>query len=189
MLIGYFFISIFSLPLIASNKEIISEIEISKIKKKYGYNAEKRLLVWKAMMETSKNGSILKKLKNVNDFFNKFTYKSDRIHWRKKDYWASPIEFIGTGAGDSEEYALAKYYSLLKLGISKNHLKLSYVNYKGKDIYEKEHVVLYYYHKSKTEPIILDIIDKELKFNSKRSDLQYNSKQINEYDIKMIIDL
>jgi hypothetical protein len=78
---------------------------------------------------------------------------------------------------------------LLKLGILKNNLKLSYVNYKGKDLYEKEHVVLYYYHKSNSKPIVLDIIDKALKFNSKRSDLQYNSKQINEYDIKITNNL
>jgi predicted transglutaminase-like cysteine proteinase len=159
------------------------------MKKRYGYKAEKRLLLWKSMMEVSENKSIVRKLKNVNDFFNKFTYKRDIIHWRKEDYWATPIEFIGTGAGDSEDYAIAKYYSLLKLGILKNNLKLSYVNYKGKDLYEKEHVVLYYYHKSNSKPIVLDIIDKSLKFNSKRSDLQYNSKQINEYDIKITNNL
>ena len=42
----------------------------------------------------------------------------------KKDYWATPIEFMGTGAGDCEDYAIAKYFSLINLGIPEDKLRI-----------------------------------------------------------------
>jgi predicted transglutaminase-like cysteine proteinase len=38
---------------------------------------------------------LLNKIKNVNDFFNQITYKTDAAHWKQKDYWATPFEFMG----------------------------------------------------------------------------------------------
>ena len=125
------------------------------------------------MIQTSRNEPLLNQIKNVNDFFNELTYKTDLMHWKKKDYWATPFEFIGTGAGDCEDYAIAKYFSLIKLGISEDKLRITYVIYqKANSRFEQAHMVLTYYHKTGAEPVILDNIDTRLQLASKRSDLK-----------------
>ncbi|XPV67835.1 MAG: transglutaminase-like cysteine peptidase [Halarcobacter sp.] len=145
-----------------------SQEKIESVKNKYGKKAVKRFLILDSVLEKSKNKDILTKLKNINDFWNRVTYKSDLIHWNKKDYWATPFEFLGTGAGDSEDYVIAKYFSLRKLGIPKSKLKISYIKFKEKT--NKPHMVLSYYHKPNSIPIVLDNIDKKLKLASKRID-------------------
>jgi predicted transglutaminase-like cysteine proteinase len=125
------------------------------------------------MIESSKDENILNKIKNVNDFFNQIPYQSDLIHWRKQDYWATPFEFMGSGAGDCEDYAIAKYFSLIKLGIPDEKLRITYVAYKKTNsAFEEAHMVLTYYHKVGIEPIILDNINKTLQVASKRTDLK-----------------
>lgn len=171
--ISFVLILLSSILLLASRTYNISPSELKIIENKYGSHAKTRVESWDAMIESSKNKSILNKLKNVNDFFNKITYKSDLSHWGKKDYWATPIEFMGTGAGDCEDYAIAKYFSLIKLGVPDNKLRITYVTYsKANSKYEQAHMVLTYYHKSGAEPVVLDNINKSLKLASKRKDLK-----------------
>ncbi|MGB9802176.1 MAG: transglutaminase-like cysteine peptidase, partial [Arcobacter sp.] len=95
----------------------ISQEKLDKFTQKYGEKAKIRVLVWDEMVENAKSKDILHKLKDVNDFFNKIKYQTDQSHWGKKDYWAAPFEFMGTGAGDCEDYAIAKYFTLRKLGV------------------------------------------------------------------------
>ena len=149
----------------------ISKKDLKKIQKKYGKKAKKRVLLWDKMLEKNKNKKTVKKLKSVNDFFNQLKYRSDRNVWKKDDYWASPFEFLGVGAGDCEDYAIAKYFALRALGIPDKKLKITYVKLKqnGKSI---AHMVLNYYHKPTSTPIILDNADKSLKLASKRKDLK-----------------
>ena len=124
-------------------------------------------------MQESQNKKVLHKLKNVNDFFNKIKYKRDLAHWGKNDYWAAPFEFMGTGAGDCEDYAIAKYYSLIKLGIPEHKLRITYVKLLRKRTkYEEAHMVLTYYHKKNSTPIVLDNVNKKLQLASKRKDLK-----------------
>lgn len=182
------FISLFFTPLYAINLSNLNTSNYEYIKNKYGTNALKRVQLWNKMIESSQNESTLNKIKNVNDFFNKFAYKEDLVHWKKKDYWATPLEFMATGAGDSEDYALAKYYSLLKLGIPKQNLKISYVEYKGSKPFKINHVVLNYFHNLNSEAIVLDNIEEKLKLTSKRPDLRYNNKKINEEKIESILN-
>lgn len=52
------------------------------------------------------------KLQAVNDFFNRHIVFDDDLNiWRQSDYWATPLETIGRGRGDCEDFAIAKYYS------------------------------------------------------------------------------
>ena len=183
-----FFISLFSTSSYAINLSTLDNTNYEYIKNKYGTNAVKRVKLWNKMIESSKNESILNKIKNVNDFFNKFTYKEDLIHWRKKDYWATPFEFMVTGAGDSQDYAIAKYYSLIKLGIPKNKLKILQVEYKGTKPFKNHHVVLNYFHNLNSEAIVLDNIEGELKLTSKRPDLRYNYQRVDEEKIEDILN-
>ncbi|RXJ83557.1 transglutaminase-like cysteine peptidase [Arcobacter cloacae] len=171
--ISFFLIPLLSLFLTASKNFHISPAQIAQIEKKYGQQAKQRIEQWDSLIESSKNESTLNKLKNVNDFFNKIPYKTDSVHWKKKDYWATPIEFMGTGAGDCEDYAIAKYFSLINLGIPEDKLRITYVTYrKLNSKYEEAHMVLTYYHKVGAEPIVLDNINKSLQPASKRPDLK-----------------
>ena len=174
ILIIYFtIISFSSIFLIASKNFNITDSQLNSIERKYGSSAKTRVEAWDSMIESSKNESLLNKIKNVNDFFNQITYKTDAAHWKQKDYWATPFEFMGTGAGDCEDYAIAKYFSLIKLGIPDDKLRITYVIYKkANSRFEQAHMVLTYYHKAGAEPVILDNINRRLELASKRDDLK-----------------
>jgi len=153
--------------------DTISSVDIKKIERKYGKKAKKRAVLWSEMIESLRDEKILKKLKVVNDFFNKFRYIPDRKVWHQEDYWASPFEFIGVGAGDCEDYAIAKYFSLRILGVPDSKLKITYVKLKKRIRgYDEAHMVLNYYHRRTSTPIVLDNIDKKLKLATKRKDLK-----------------
>ena len=173
LIISFALISFSSIILIASKTFNISESQLNSISSKYGSSGKNRVEAWDSMIESSKNESLLNKIKNVNDFFNQITYKTDAAHWKQKDYWATPFEFMGTGAGDCEDYAIAKYFSLVKLGIPDDKLRITYVIYKkANSRFEQAHMVLTYYHKTGAEPVILDNINRRLELASKRDDLK-----------------
>ena len=171
-IILYLFIILATTYLFSTNipKNISSE-KIIKIKKKYGKKAERRVILWDRMLEKTRGQKTIKKLKSVNDFFNKIKYLSDEKVWKQEDYWASPFEFLGVGAGDCEDFAIAKYFALRALGIPEEKLKITYVTLtqKNKSI---AHMVLNYYHKPTSTPIILDSLNKKLKLATKRKDLK-----------------
>jgi len=151
----------------------ITQNQLSKITAKYGEKAQRRVEIWDNVIQNAKSKDILHKLKDVNDFWNKLRYKRDIAHWKKNDYWATPFEFLGTGAGDCEDYAIAKYYSLKKLGVPDSKLRITYVKLKRlRTKYEEAHMVLTYYHKPGATPIVLDNVNKKLKLASKRPDLR-----------------
>lgn len=150
----------------------IPQDKIDAVKKKYGNSVEQRFEIWDRVLESAKKKDILHKLKDVNDFWNKVAYKTDPVHWKKRDYWASPFEFLGTGAGDCEDYAIAKYFSLRQLGVPDSKLRITYVKLKTRGSrFDQAHMVLTYYHKPDSTPIVLDNIDKRLKLATKRVDL------------------
>lgn len=64
-------------------------------------------------------------LKLVNRTVNgAMTYKSDAAIWGTSDYWATPSEMARKGAGDCEDFALAKYWALRSLGVPDEKLQL-----------------------------------------------------------------
>lgn len=108
------------------------------------------------------------KLDKVNNFFNQMEFVSDIDHWGKKDYWATPIEFLTTYAGDCEDFAIAKYFSLQAMGIPEEKLNLTYVKSLKYNAY---HMILTYHSNLEAEPLILDNIVGKVKPASERSDL------------------
>lgn len=132
--------------------------------------AENRIIGFENLIKKNQHKSTLHKLIAVNKFFNKITYKEDKQTWGKNDYWAKPKEFLNKGAGDCEDYALAKLYALNKLGIPLNKFKLIYSKIKKN---EKPHMVLAYYYNTKKEPLILDNFNKKIFLANKRNDLEY----------------
>ena len=68
------------------------------------------------------------RLSAVNEFFNRrIAFTPDIDVWSQPDYWASPLETLGKGRGDCEDYVIGKYFSLLAAGVPVATLRLVYV--------------------------------------------------------------
>ena len=173
LLISFFIISLILTVTTAKKTYNLSQSKLNAITSKYGEKAKKRVEIWDKIIQNAKSKDILNKLKDVNDFWNKVKYSRDKAAWGKKDYWAAPFEFLGHGRGDCEDYAIAKYFSLRKLGVPEKKLRITYVKLKRRRTkFEEAHMVLTYYHKPGATPIVLDNINKKLKLASKRKDLR-----------------
>ena len=150
-----------------------SKNELNSVKSSYGDKAHKRVVLLKSIINKSSKAKDLQKLKLINTFFNTIKYKTDIKHWKVSDYWAIPFEMIGTAAGDCEDYAIAKYFSLIKSGVNSNKLRIAYVKLKRRRTkFEEAHMVLLYIHKPNSVPIVLDNVNKRLTLASKRKDLK-----------------
>jgi len=78
---------------------------------------------WKALLDQVRDQAALQQIRAVNDFFNEHPYITDPINWGVEDYWASPGQFLSR-SGDCEDYAIAKYLSLRRLGWAAEDLRL-----------------------------------------------------------------
>jgi predicted transglutaminase-like cysteine proteinase len=92
----------------------------------------------------------------------------DILQWKVDDYWATPLEFLMTGAGDCEDFAIAKYFTLKELGIEESKMRITYV--KALRI-NKVHMVLSFFASPKSVPDVLDNLNPDIMPASQRSDL------------------
>lgn len=114
------------------------------------------------------------RLAAVNQFFNRrILFAEDAQIWNQADYWASPLELLSKGAGDCEDYVIAKYFSLLVTGVPNARLRLIYVRLQigGPRGVVQPHMVLAYYAAPNSEPLILDNLLNDIKPASRRIDL------------------
>lgn len=51
-------------------------------------------------------------------------YRDDMRVWGVGDYWATPAEMAQKGAGDCEDFAIAKYWALRSLGVRDEQLQI-----------------------------------------------------------------
>ena len=123
-----------------------------KFSARYGYRGLVRYELYTQMVEQAQKEKTVKQFDMVNKFFNRINFMEDSVVWKKEDHWATPLQVLGTSAADSEDYALAKYFTLVKLGVDENRLKL--VQYENGN--KKENIVLLYYFKNKPMPIVLE---------------------------------
>jgi predicted transglutaminase-like cysteine proteinase len=110
----------------------------------------------------------------INQFFNhRILFRDDIEVWGQIDYWSSPLETLDKGQGDCEDYAIAKYFSLLAVGMPVSKLRLVYVRAEigGPQGAVQAHMVLAYYAAPGAEPMILDNLISELRPASRRPDL------------------
>lgn len=63
----------------------------------------------------------------VNQWANAKPYVEDWVNWQVGDYWETPGEFIARG-GDCEDFAIAKYFSLVRLGFPVRDLRIVVVS-------------------------------------------------------------
>lgn len=147
------------------------------VTEKWGDGAVDRLQAWRSTeLEGQANRpsahAVLSKdeLQLFNRFWNKLPYYSDKKHWGKADYWATPIEPLASNGADSEDYAIAKYFSLKDLGVPPESLRITYV--RSLKINEA-HMVLAYYPAPDADPYILDNMTEQLVPASERDHLDH----------------
>ncbi|MGF1764640.1 transglutaminase-like cysteine peptidase [Aliivibrio kagoshimensis] len=152
---------------------------INSVASFYGERAGKRVSAWRDVINDSSSLSEPEKLENINNFFNQLYFVNDIALWGKEDYWATPLEFLGSNAGDCEDFSIAKYFSLIELGIDDKKLRLVYV--KALEL-NQFHMVVAYYDTPSSEPVLLDNIKGEIVKASKRTDLKpiysFNGSQL-----------
>ncbi|MFP4209003.1 MAG: transglutaminase-like cysteine peptidase [Wenzhouxiangella sp.] len=130
---------------------------------------------WKLLLEETRSEAAEEQLNRVNAFFHRnVRYQIDQQLYGEEDYWASPLETLGHGRGDCEDWAIAKYISLRHLGIPDRHLRLIYVRAQiggPRSPVSQAHMVLGYYPTPNAEPIILDSLISNVLPASERTDL------------------
>jgi predicted transglutaminase-like cysteine proteinase len=142
---------------------------LKKAETKYGKDAVERLVAWENLIRQDNSSSDSAKLKKTNQFFNeRIQFVDDIDLWGKKDYWATPIEFLCRRAGDCEDFAIAKYFTLKAMGMPDKKLNIQYVKALR---YNIAHMVLTYFSSPGAEPLVLDNLVDTIDPASKRTDL------------------
>lgn len=146
-----------------------SEAFLARIEAKHDRFARQRFEEWQALIEDSKNLPEKEKLEVVNTFFNSnVQFIDDIMLWGREDYWATPAEMLAVGAGDCEDYSIAKYFTLKDLGVDEDKLRITYV--KAIEL-DQAHMVLTYYETTRSMPLVLDNLIAEIEPANRRDDL------------------
>ena len=153
---------------IAQQETVFTPQVYARIDSIYGTEASEDVAKWRQLVAELQSEDLDEKLYQINRFFNRFDFVDDLVHWQQKDYWATPIEFISTGAGDCEDYTIAKYFSLIELGVPEQQLRLMYVT--ALEL-RQPHMVLAYYETPTSIPLVLDNINRRILPANKRRDL------------------
>jgi predicted transglutaminase-like cysteine proteinase len=151
-----------------ANRFTLDAATLETVEKKYGQQARRRLVSWETLIRDDDSATDEEKLNKVNVFFNRLQFVDDKVHWGKVDYWATPVEFLATGAGDCEDFALAKYFTLKAIGVEERKLNMTYVKALRLN---QAHMVVTYFRKPGAEPLVLDNLVAEIEPATKRKDL------------------
>jgi len=157
--------------LYASKYPSFSTSELQSIEDKLGNSAKKRVICYNNTIESYQEFSQYEQLAKVNYFLNDILPKVDKPNVDKENYWETPKEFLTMGKGDCEDYAIIKYFTLLKLGFEKEKLfmTVAYEKYTG-----QYHMVLSYFKDGDKYPLILDNLSFNVVSLQKRKDLVPN---------------
>ena len=155
---------------VAADSIRLSKADIERLGQKYGEMPKKRIQAWQNLLTELAPLDEKTKLIRVNNFFNQVRFIDDIKHWGKKDYWATPVEFLVSNGGDCEDFSIAKYYTLKELGVPISKMNIAYVKALT---YNQAHMVLTYYKTPKSVPLVLDNINKNILPANKRPDLAH----------------
>lgn len=148
---------------------------LSLAEQRYGARGTQMMTQWVELLTSSKGLSEQELLSTVNDFMNRrIAFQDDIKVWGVPDYWATPLESLGRGAGDCEDYSIAKYVTLLQLGIPNSKLRLIYVRARmgsSASAPTQAHMVLGYFENPDDEPVILDNLISSIRPAARRKDL------------------
>ena len=163
-----------ALLLVAFSVHAVDPERIARSAQKYGPTAVANAKALQQVMAALGGKDDAAKLKAVNDFYNqRLAYMEDIDNWGVQDYWASPLESLGKGAGDCEDYAIGKYFTLTSLGLPHAALRLVYVraSIAGAPNGYVAHMVLAYYATPDAEPLVLDNLQPGIRPAGERPDL------------------
>lgn len=131
--------------------------------------SDARLASWLSLLDNSAGDPEREQLERVNHFINRsVSFVSDAQAWGTDDYWATPAQTLSLGQGDCEDFAIAKYFSLVRLGVPSEKLRLTFVKALKQN---QAHMVLAYYPGADEQPLILDNLDPRIRPASERGDL------------------
>jgi predicted transglutaminase-like cysteine proteinase len=147
----------------------------SLARERYGTGGGEAVAAWRQALTDAAALPEPDQVARINAFFNRrIHYESDHLVWGRSDYWATPLETLGRGAGDCEDFAIAKYASLAALGVPSVKLRLIYVRAQiggPASGLVQAHMVLGYYASPSAEPLVLDSLLDEIRPASRRPDL------------------
>jgi predicted transglutaminase-like cysteine proteinase len=142
---------------------------------RFGAPAAQSLRDWEAMLTDARTIPEEDRLRRVNAFFNgRIQFENDSKVWGQADYWATPLETIGQGAGDCEDFAIAKYFTLKELGVPVERMRLTYVKARiggPESKLTQAHMVVTYYATPDADPLVLDNLITDIRVASRRPDL------------------
>lgn len=160
----------FSTPSRVGNGLRFAPSMLDRIETEYGTAARQRFVEWQKLMDTLSTAPEFDKLQRVNDFFNhNIRFADDLTLWLKADYWATPVEFLYKGAGDCEDFSIAKYFTLVEIGVAESKLRITYV--KALEL-NQAHMVLTYFETPNAVPLVLDNLKPTINPATERNDLQ-----------------
>jgi predicted transglutaminase-like cysteine proteinase len=82
---------------------------------------------WTGFLDSIRKKSRKEQIEAVNAWANARPYVEDSQNWHVSDYWETPGQFLAHG-GDCEDYAIAKYFSLTRLGMSVDDMRIVIVD-------------------------------------------------------------
>lgn len=162
------------LALLAFSVQAVDTDRIVRSAQKYGATGVANAKALQQVMAGLSGKDDAAKLRAVNDFYNqRLAYMEDIDNWGQIDYWASPLESLGKGAGDCEDYAIGKYFTLTSLGVPHSKLRMVYVraSIAGAPNGFVAHMVLAYYPTPEAEPLVLDNLQPVIRPAGERPDL------------------
>ncbi len=171
-----FLLLTFSL-LFSSSYPSFSKKELNLIKIELGDIAKNRADDYSSTIRSLQNIPKEKQLIKVNSYLNQLLPQVDMLNQKTPDHWETPKEFLRCGYGDCEDYAIIKYFTLLKLGFEKKKLYITSVYEKYTGSY---HMVLSYFESEGKPPLILDNLSFRILDLKRREDLRVD-KFMNKY--------
>jgi predicted transglutaminase-like cysteine proteinase len=145
---------------------------LSLAEKRYGQEGVESVTAWQAFIADSAPLPVAERLRATNDFFNsRVRWSTDRRIYGSEDYWATPLETLGRLQADCEDFTIAKYITLIHLGVAPESLRLVYVKARLPGGTSQAHMVLAWYETPGAMPLILDNINGRVLPASQRPDL------------------
>jgi len=155
------------LSLYADTYPTFNKLELANISKNHPISRN-RIVDYMQYLQSCKDDPKNIQLNKINFYLNRLLPQYDDVISKQIDNWETPKEFLTIGYGDCEDYAIIKYYSLIKLGFDEKKLFITIVkeNFRG-----GEHMVLTYFKTANKPPLVLDNLSFKILNLQERKDL------------------
>ncbi|WP_254693672.1 transglutaminase-like cysteine peptidase [Shewanella sp. MEBiC00475] len=142
----------------------------TQVEQRYGSERIEDFSDWRDTINKGITLSDYDRLNLANQFANRrIRFVSDSDHWHKSDYWATPLESLGTKGGDCEDFAIFKYFTLKAMGVDESKMRLMYVRAL---LINEPHMVLIYFEDPRAMPLVLDNLKTKILPADQRRDLK-----------------